>query len=377
MGARRERHVLGQLHVGHHGTAERRPAHPPELLAQRGDVRMAHRRQRPRRAPAHPADVPLQRLGDALRGDGHGRRARRAAQGRRRGDPVACRAPRRHAPVCRAGRRGGRPRSVRGARQRGSLRPRAGHRAHRGGRCAAAVQDDRAGGDRARMGVHSDLRADRDGAAAHHQPGAFGVGRARCALALRAAQPRRRPGHGRADRDGRRGRGAGARQSRLRRLLGAARGVGPGARGRVVPHRGRRLPRRGLPGHLGPQEGRHHHRRRERVVHRGRGLPVPAPCRGRGGGDRRARREVGRDDQGAGGGARRRDGHRGRADRALPRPPGPLQGADQCGAARRAGPDGDGEAAEVQAPPALLGGARAIRRLQPGERGVRRRHRPP
>ena len=52
-------------------------------------VRVAHRRQRPRRAPAHAADVPLQRLGDALCGDRHGRRPRRAAQGGRRGDPVA------------------------------------------------------------------------------------------------------------------------------------------------------------------------------------------------------------------------------------------------------------------------------------------------
>ena len=31
-----------------------------------------------------------------------------------------------------------------------------------------------------------------------------------------------------------------------------------------------------LHGDLGPQEGRHHHRRRERLVHRGRGLPLPA-----------------------------------------------------------------------------------------------------
>ena len=106
--------------------------------------------------------------------------------------------------------------------------------------------------------------------------------------------------------------------------------------GRLVPHGRRWLPRRGLRGHLGPQEGRHHHRRRERLLHRGRGLPVPARSGGRGGGDRRARREVGRDDQGAGRGARGRDGHRGRAHRALPGPAGPLQGADECGASRHA-----------------------------------------
>ena len=84
--------------------------------------------------------------------------------------------------------------------------------------------------------------------------------------------------------------------------------------------------------HLGPQEGRHHHRRGERLLHRDGGLPLPARRRGRGGGDRRARREMGRDDQGARGAARGDDGHRGRAHRVLPRPPGPLQGADQRGA---------------------------------------------
>ena len=50
------------------------------------------RRQRPRRVPAHAADVPLQRLGHDLRGHRHGRHARRAAQGRRRRDPAARRA---------------------------------------------------------------------------------------------------------------------------------------------------------------------------------------------------------------------------------------------------------------------------------------------
>ena len=50
------------------------------------------------------------------------------------------------------------------------------------------------------------------------------------------------------------------------------------ARGRLVPHRRRRRARRrGLPHDPRPQEGRHHHRRRERVVDRGRGLPVQPP----------------------------------------------------------------------------------------------------
>ena len=236
--------MLHQLHVGHDGAPEGCPADAPQLLAQRGHLRVAHRRERPGRAAAHAADVPLQRLGHALRGDGHGRRPRRVAQGRRGGDPVAHRAPRRDPPLRGPRRRGGhleRGRDAHRGRPRGAG-PR--HRAHRGCGCAAALEDHRTGGDRARVGVHSDIRADRDGAAAHHQPGAVGVGRPRRRGALGAAQPRRRPRARRADRRRRRGRGAGPIQPRLRRVLGAAGGDGRGARGRVVPHGRRWLPRR-------------------------------------------------------------------------------------------------------------------------------------
>ena len=106
-------------------------------------------------------------------------------------------------------------------------------------------QDHRAGRDRARLGVHPDLRADRDVAAAHHQPGPGRVGR-RSSPAERAQlpQPGRRARRRRADRRRRRRRGAGPLQPRLRRLLGAARGDGGRARRRLVPHRRRRLPRR-------------------------------------------------------------------------------------------------------------------------------------
>ena len=99
------------------------------------------------------------------------------------------------------------------------------------------------------------------------------------------------------------GRGARALQPRLRGLLEAARGDGQGHRRRLVPHRRRRLHRRRLRRDHRPQEGRDHHRRRERLVDRGGGLPVPAPRGGRGRGDRRARREVGRDHQGPRGAA--------------------------------------------------------------------------
>ncbi len=196
--------------------------------------------------------------------------------------------------------------------------------------------------------------------AADHQPGAGGVGRAgrRRAVAAARAGPACRPSAcgSSVDADGE----VLARSNHV--FAGyweQPRRDGRGARRRVVPHRRRRLPRRGLRGDLGPQEGRHHHRGRERVVHRGRGLPLPARRRGRGGRDRRARREVGRDDQGARRGARGARGQRGRAHRALPGPAGPLQGADQRRAPRRAGPHRDGQAAEVQAAPALLGRAGA------------------
>ena len=43
VGGRRGRPLLGQLHLGHDGAAEGRAAHPAQLLAQRGDLRLAHR----------------------------------------------------------------------------------------------------------------------------------------------------------------------------------------------------------------------------------------------------------------------------------------------------------------------------------------------
>ncbi len=85
--------------------------------------------------------------------------------------------------------------------------------------------------------------------------------------------PHRRAGPRRADRDRRRGRGAGPEQRRDGRLLEPARGDGRRHRRRLVPHRRRRVHRRRrLPHDLRPQEGRDHLRRRERVVDRGRGL---------------------------------------------------------------------------------------------------------
>ena len=62
-----------------------------------------------------------------------------------------------------------------------------------------------------------------------------------------------------------------------------------------------------------------------------------------------------------------------RAHRALPGPPGALQGADVGGVPRRPHPHRHGEAPEVQAAPALLGGpgpGRQLRTSPPGAKGA-------
>ena len=69
LGARRERHGDDQLHLRHDRAAQGRADHPPQHLDQRRHLRPARRRHRPRRLPAHAADVPRQRLGDAVRDD--------------------------------------------------------------------------------------------------------------------------------------------------------------------------------------------------------------------------------------------------------------------------------------------------------------------
>ena len=63
----RGRRRLDQLHERHDGPAEGRRADPPQPVRQRPDLRLAHRRQRPRRLPVGRADVPLQRVGHGLR----------------------------------------------------------------------------------------------------------------------------------------------------------------------------------------------------------------------------------------------------------------------------------------------------------------------
>ena len=152
--------------------------------------------------------------------------------------------------------------------------------AHRRRRRPAADAHHRAGRDRARMGVHPDLRAHRDVAAAHDQPHPRRVRRPLPRRPRRQAEPRRRPGDRLPDGGRRRGRGARPQQRRDGRVLAAAGGHGGGDRRRLVPHRRRRLDRRVRLRHdLRPQEGRHHLGRRERLVDRGRGRHLPAPRR--------------------------------------------------------------------------------------------------
>ena len=94
--ARRGRHRHDQLHQRDDGPAQGCDKYAPQHLGQRGHLRHAHAGERPRRLPAHAADVPLQRLGAAVHDGLGGRATGRVAQGGRRGDPAPRRAARRH-----------------------------------------------------------------------------------------------------------------------------------------------------------------------------------------------------------------------------------------------------------------------------------------
>lgn len=111
----RGRHRDDQLHVGNDRTTQGSSAHAPQHLGERADLRSAHTGMGAGRVPAHLADVPLQRLGYAVR-DGRPRgQTGGAAQGRRGRDPAPGGRTRRDADVRRA-------RGVeRGARRGGGL----------------------------------------------------------------------------------------------------------------------------------------------------------------------------------------------------------------------------------------------------------------
>ena len=209
----------------------------------------------------------------------------------------------------------------------GTGRSPAADRPHRGRRRAAAVQDDRAGRGRARLGVHPDLRPDRDLADVTMNRTRAEWDELPSAERARRLGPRRGAGPRRADSTST----PRARSWPPPTTSSTATGSSPtetaealGAAG-STPATG--ATRDGLPGHLRPQEGRHHHRRRERVApSRSRTSPT-STRRSRGGRHRHPGREVGRDRLGLG---RPQGGHLGDRDRphrALPVPHGPLQGA--------------------------------------------------
>ncbi len=121
----------------------------------------------PRRVPAGPAAVPLQRLGVAVRADGDGRQAGHAAPGRRRRDPPAGRATRGDVDLRGAGRARRCPGRERRPRRRAG--PRTGDDADAPRGRSATNDDPRARRGRARLGAHPRLRAHRELAAAHDQ----------------------------------------------------------------------------------------------------------------------------------------------------------------------------------------------------------------
>ena len=241
MDARRGRHRHDQLHERHHGPAQGRAADPPQPLAQRHHLRLARRgvatatctctRCRCSTATAGACRTRITGMGGTRSCCARSTAPRSCAASTQHGVTLLCGAPAVVAAILDA------------AAELGRADPRRGPHPHGGGRGAAADPHDRAGRDRAGLGVHPDLRAHRDRAAAHHEPEPGRVRRPR----RRASGPsgwagpgRRRSGVQHAGR--RPGRGAGPGQPRARGLLGAARRHRRRHRRRLVPHRRRRRP---------------------------------------------------------------------------------------------------------------------------------------
>ena len=99
--------------------------------------------------------------------------------------------------------------------KRGPDRPWCRHGPYCGGRRSATIEGDRTDRDRARMGVHSDLRLDGDVAPPHHQSGPVRMGRCHRHRPLTAAEPGRRAGRRGTDRRRRRRGSTGPVQPRL------------------------------------------------------------------------------------------------------------------------------------------------------------------
>ena len=206
-------------------------------------------------------------------------------------------AARRHAAVRRTG---GRRDGARRRRHLGRRDPRPRPHPHGRRRRPAAHPHDRADRDRARLGDHPDLRPHRDGAAAHHQPHPRRVGRAVARRARRAAVARRRAGGGhRPEVDGQGevlARGNHILKSYWEQPEATADALEGGW---FHTGDGGTLDDGGYLTISDRKKDVIISRRRERQLDRGRGLPLLPPRRRRGVRDRRARREVGRDHQGA------------------------------------------------------------------------------
>ena len=254
----------------------------------------------------------------------------------------------------------GHPRRGGGPAGGGPRRPRRGHDPDRGGRRPAAVEDHRARRDRAGLGVHPDLRPDRDLAAADHQP---------------------RPG--RVGRPGRPPSGPGCSPARACPAIGV-RDPRPTRTARCWPgpitsstgywqqpeESAKALDdgwfHTGDKGHI--EAGDYlviSDRKKDVIISGGENVSsvevedclyqhpgvaevavIGVPTRA-----------LGRDGQGPGrAAARAADATEAEPDRALPRPAGPLQVPDVGRGPRRAAPDGDRQAAEVQAARAVLDG---------------------
>ena len=280
-----------------------------------------------------------------------GRHARVPAQGRSGAHLPGHRAAPRDAPVRRADRAEHARARARGGE--GPLRP---CRGGRHGRRGAALGGHRGHGAHglsrdAPLRPHRELRpghavrlagrlggARSPGARAPHGAPGRALSDARGPAGRRPAHPRagaaRRPDAGRGD---------AARQHDHEGLPREPEGDRGGLPRGLVPHRRPRgVASRRLHRGEGPLQGHHHLGRREHLLARGRGVPLPAPAGDGGRGRRPARREVGRDavrlrDAQARGGRGRRRGHH----RLVPRAPRALQGAANGrlrGASRRPRP---------------------------------------
>ena len=173
--AERGRRRVDQLHERHDRPPEGRRADPPQPVRQRDDVRLARRR----RATAT-STCGRCRCSTATAGAWSTRSPAWAAATSccaRSTAPRSCGASTRHGVTF----MGGAPAVVNTILDRGRAdpvaRPGPRPRAHRRRRRAAADRDDRAGRDRARLGVHADLRPHRDVAAADAEPPPRRVGR--------------------------------------------------------------------------------------------------------------------------------------------------------------------------------------------------------